>query len=57
MLRTASSKGDFPSLKLGRMLHHTPTIERDYLSCLAFWQPVIWYQKQPMSIKLPMPDG
>lgn len=57
MVHTSPIRGDFPSLKLGRMVRYHSTIERDYLYFLEFCQDVVWYKEQPMTIKKLMPDG
>lgn len=51
MLTTGSIRGDFPSLKLGRMVRYTSTIERDLLYFLEYRQTVTWYKEQPMRIE------
>src|SRR3990172_3219069 len=57
MVNTSPIRGDFPSLKLGRMVRYSSTIERDLLYFLEFWQAVTWYQEQPMTIEGIMADG
>jgi hypothetical protein len=57
MLHTGPVRGDFPSLKLGRMVRYGSTIERDLLYFLEYWQAVTWYQEQPMTIEHIMADG
>lgn len=57
MLMTGPIRGDFPSLKLGRMVRYGSTIERDLLYFLEYWQTVTWYREQPMTIEYTMPDG
>lgn len=57
MVNTSPIRGDFPSLKLGRMVRYGSTIERDLLYFLEFWQAVSWYQEQPMTIEWIMADG
>lgn len=57
MVKTSPVRGDFPSLKLGRMVRYGSTIERDLLYFLEYRQSVTWYQEQPMTIKYAMPDG
>ena len=57
MISTAPIRGDFPSLKLGRMVRYHSTIERDLLYFLEYWQSVTWYQEQPHTIEHIMPDG
>lgn len=57
MVHTGPIRGDFPSLKLGRMVRYGSTIERDLLYFLEYWQNVAWYQEQPMTIKYATPDG
>lgn len=56
MINTGPIRGDFPSLKLGRMVRYGSTIERDLLYFLEYWQAVTWYQEQPMTIERIMPD-
>lgn len=57
MVHTGPIRGDFPSLKLERMVRYHSTIERDLLYFLEFWQAVTWYCEQPMTIKRVMADG
>jgi hypothetical protein len=57
MVHTGPIRGDFPSLKLGRMVRYNSTIERDLLYFLEYWRNVTWYREQPMTIKYAMPDG
>lgn len=57
MLKTSPIRGDFPSLKLNRMVRYNSTIERDYLYFLEYWSHVLWYCEQPLTIKHKMPDG
>lgn len=57
MVKTGPVRGDFPSLKLGRMVRYGSTIERDLLYFLEYWQHVTWYQEQPLTIEQFMPDG
>jgi hypothetical protein len=57
LLITGPIRGDFPSLKLGRMVRYGSTIERDLLYFLEYWQTVTWYREQPMTIEHTMPDG
>jgi hypothetical protein len=57
MVNTGPIRGDFPSLKLGRMVRYGSTIERDLLYFLEYWQHVTWYQEQPMTIEHVMADG
>lgn len=57
MVYTAPIRGDFPSLKLGRMVRYHSTIERDLLYFLEYWQDVGWYQEQPLTIEQIMSDG
>ncbi len=57
MVHTGPVRGDFPSLKLGRMVRYHSTIERDLLYFLEYWQDVTWYREQPITIKYTMPDG
>ena len=57
MLLTGPIWGDFPSLKLGRMVRYGSTIERDLLYFLEYWKTVTWYREQPMTIEHTMPDG
>lgn len=57
MIKTGPVRGDFPSLKLGRMVRYGSTIERDLLYFLEYWQSVTWYREQPMTIEYTMADG
>lgn len=57
MVRTGPVRGDFPSLKLGRMVRYGSTIERDLLYFLEYWQTVTWYREQPMTIEHATSDG
>lgn len=57
MLHTAPIRGDFPSLKLGRMVRYGSTIERDLLYFLEYRQTVTWYQEQPFTLEQIMLDG
>ncbi len=57
MVYTGPIRGDFPSLKLGRMVRYNSTIERDLLYFLEYWRNVTWYKEQPITIKYTMPDG
>lgn len=57
MVHTSPIRGDFPSLKLGRMVRYHSTIERDLLYFLEFWQAVTWYREQPMTIAWFGEDG
>lgn len=57
MVSTGPIRGDFPSLKLGRMVRYNSTIERDFLYFLEYRPNVTWYQEQPMTIKQTMPNG
>lgn len=57
MVKTGPIRGDFPSLKLGRMVRYNSTIERDFLYFLEYQQNVTWYQEQPTTIKYAMPSG
>lgn len=57
MVKTGPVRGDFPSLKLGRMVRYGSTIERDLLYFLEYWATVTWYQEQPMTIAWEMSDG
>jgi hypothetical protein len=57
MVNTGSIRGDFPSLKLGRMVRYGSTIERDLLYFLEFWPAVTWYREQPLTIERIMADG
>jgi hypothetical protein len=56
-MNTGSIRGDFPSLKLGRMVRYSSSIERDLLYFLEYWQTVSWYREQPMCIKYRLPNG
>lgn len=57
MVHTAPIRGDFPSIKLDRMVRYRSSIERDLLYFLEFWQDVSWYQEQPLTIEHVMLDG
>jgi len=57
MVHTAPIRGDFPSLKLGRIVRYNSSIERDLLYFLEFWQDVSWYKEQPLTIDHIMLDG
>lgn len=57
MVHTGPIRGDFPSLKLSRVVRYHSTIERDLLYFLEFWQAVTWYCEQPMTIKRAITDG
>lgn len=57
MIHTGPVRGDFPSLKLRRMVRYGSTIERDLLYFLEYWQAVTWYREQPMTIEHPLADG
>jgi hypothetical protein len=57
MIKTGPVRGDFPSLKLRRMVGYGSTIERDLLYFLEYWESVTWYQEQPMTIAREMADG
>jgi hypothetical protein len=57
MVKTGPIRGDFPSLKLERMVRYGSTIERDLLYFLEYWASVTWYQEQPMTITWTLPDG
>lgn len=57
MVQTAPIRGDFPSLKLGRMVRYHSSIERDLLYFLEYWQDVSWYQEQPLTIEQVLVDG
>lgn len=57
MVPTGPIRGDFPSLKLSRVVRYHSTIERDLLYFLEFWQSVTWYCEQPMTIERVMADG
>lgn len=57
MINTAPIRGDFPSLKLGRMVRYHSTIERDLLYFLEYREGVVWYQEQPLTIKWQQPNG
>lgn len=57
MVHTGPIRGDFPSLKLGRMVRYNSTIERDLLYFLEYWRNVTWYREQPMTIEYAMLDG
>lgn len=57
MVHTGPIRGDFPSLKLGRMVRYQSTIERDLLYYLEYWQAVTWYQEQPITLERILADG
>lgn len=57
MVQTGPIRGDFPSLKLGRMVRYGSTIERDLLYFLEYKQSVTWYQEQPFTVEQVMRDG
>ena len=57
MIKTSPIRGDFPSLKLGRMVRYNSTIERDLLYFLEYRESVIWYKEQPLTIEWQQPDG
>lgn len=57
MVPTSPIRGDFPSLKLGRMVRYGSTIERDLLYFLEYRQTVIWYCEQPRIIEQILLDG
>ncbi len=57
MVYTGPVRGEFPSLKLGRMVRYGSSIERDLLYFLEYWQTVTWYQEQPMTIEWAMKDS
>jgi hypothetical protein len=57
MVKTGPIRGDFPSLKLRRMVRYGSTIERDLLYFLEYWDAVTWYQEQPMTIARELSDG
>jgi hypothetical protein len=57
MVYTGPVRGEFPSLKLGRMVRYSSTIERDLLYFLEYWRTVTWYQEQPRTIEHVMEDG
>jgi hypothetical protein len=57
MVYTGPIRGEFPSLKLGRMVRYNSTIERDLLYFLEYWRTVTWYQEQPRTIEYVMEDG
>lgn len=57
MVKTGPVRGDFPSLKLGRVVRYGSTIERDLLYFLEYWEAVTWYQEQPMTIARELSDG
>lgn len=49
--------GHFPSLKLGRMVNYSSTIELDLLYLLEFDREVTSYAEQPFTIELELADG
>ncbi|CAG1007741.1 hypothetical protein ANRL4_03790 [Anaerolineae bacterium] len=57
MIYTGPIRGEFPSLKLGRMVRYSSSIERDLLYFLEYWQIVTWYQEQPKTIEWVMKDN
>lgn len=57
MVPTSPIRGDFPSLKLGRMVRYGSTIERDLLYFLEYRQAVTWYCEQPRTIEQILLDG
>jgi len=57
MLHNAPIRGDFPSLKLRRMVRYGSTIERDLLYFLEYRHSVTWYQEQPFTVEQIMGDG
>lgn len=57
MLPTAPIRGDFPSLKLGRMVRYGSTIERDLLYFLEYQPTVKWYREQPFTVERVLADG
>lgn len=57
MLPTAPIRGDFPSLKLGRMVRYGSTIERDLLYFLEYKRAVRWYREQPFTVEQVLADG
>ncbi|MBZ0280519.1 MAG: hypothetical protein K8L97_07235 [Anaerolineae bacterium] len=57
MVNTAPIRGNFPSLKLGRIVHYGSTIERDLLYFLEFRESVTWYKEQPMLLERILEDG
>lgn len=57
MVQTAPIRGDFPSLKLGRMVRYGSTIERDLLYFLEYKRSVTWYQEQPFTVERVLADG
>lgn len=48
--------GTFPSLKLGRPVRYTSSLERDILFVLEFEQAIVRYQEQPFQIEMDLPD-
>ena len=57
MVHTGPIRGDFPSLKLGRMVRYGSTIERDLLYFLEYKRSVIWYQEQPFTVEQVLADS
>jgi hypothetical protein len=57
MVQTGPIRGDFPSLKLGRMVRYGSTIERDLLYFLEYKRSVTWYQEQPFTVEQVLADG
>lgn len=48
---TRSISGYFPSLKLGRSVAFSSTLERDLITQLEFTPSVTWYQEQPLALE------
>ena len=48
--------GSFPSLKLGRSVRYTSSLERDVLFVLEYERAVLRYQEQPFQIEMILTD-
>jgi len=49
--------GTFPSLKLGRAVRYTSSLERDVLFVLEYEQAILRYEEQPFQIEMTLSDG
>lgn len=47
------TKGRFPSLKSGRVIHWESQLERDFVRCLEFDTDVISFREQPLTTTFP----
>lgn len=47
------TKGRFPSLKSGRIIHWESQLERDFVRCLEFDADVISFREQPLTTTFP----